>query len=871
MKVADIRQKFLHFFESKGHTIVPSSSLVPGNDPTLLFTNSGMVQFKDVFTGKETRPYSRATTSQRCLRAGGKHNDLENVGYTARHHTFFEMLGNFSFGDYFKQDAIRYGWELLTTVYGLPAEKLWVTVYQEDDEAYDIWLKEIGVPAERIIRIGDNKGARYASDNFWQMADTGPCGPCSEIFYDHGPDVWGGPPGSPEEDGDRYIEVWNLVFMQFERDQQGNMTPLPRPCVDTGMGLERIAAVLQHVHSNYEIDLFQNLIKAAARETGTSDLTNNSLKVIADHIRACSFMIVDGVIPGNVGRGYVLRRIIRRALRHGHQLGKTTPFFHQLVTDLVEQMGEAYPELAKSAEHVASVIRQEEVRFQETLVNGMRILNDELAALGKDGVLDGQTAFRLYDTFGFPFDLTADVCRERGFGVDQAGYDQAMAHQKAQAKASGKFKMAANLQYEGAQTRFEGYEHLQTSATIQALYVDGTLVDAVQEGQDAIVVLDTTPFYAESGGQVGDSGTLTGFGSAFDVVDTQKIQANVFGHHGAVSLGSLKVGDQVQALVDTDRRQATMRNHSATHLLHKALKQVLGEHVQQRGSLVDPDKTRFDFSHGAPVTATQIRDVEAIVNNEVLANNAVAARVMAFDDAVADGAMALFGEKYGDTVRVLDIGFSRELCGGTHVARTGDIGLFKIVSEGGVGEGVRRVEAITGHNAFGWVQNLNASVQQAAAILKTSPADLVERTRLQQEQLRAAEKEMDRIKAKLAAASSADLSSQAVQVKGTQLLALVVPNADPKSLRGLIDNLKNTLKSGIVLLATESDGKVSVAAGVTQDLTGKVKAGDLVSHVSAQIGGKGGGRPDMAMGGGTDTAALPGAVAGVQEWVESRL
>ncbi len=871
MKVADIRQKFLHFFESKGHTIVPSSSLVPGNDPTLLFTNSGMVQFKDVFTGKEARPYSRATTSQRCLRAGGKHNDLENVGYTARHHTFFEMLGNFSFGDYFKQDAIRYAWQLLTTVYGLPADKLWVTVYQEDDEAYDIWLKEIGVPAERIIRIGDNKGARYASDNFWQMADTGPCGPCSEIFYDHGPDVWGGPPGSPEEDGDRYIEVWNLVFMQFERDQQGNMTPLPRPCVDTGMGLERIAAVLQHVHSNYEIDLFQSLIKAAARETGTSDLSNNSLKVIADHIRACSFMIVDGVIPGNVGRGYVLRRIVRRALRHGHQLGKTTPFFHQLVTDLVEQMGEAYPELAKSAERVTSVIRQEEVRFQETLVNGMRILNDELAALGKGGVLDGQTAFRLYDTFGFPFDLTADVCRERDFGVDQAGYEQAMARQKAQAKASGKFKMATNLQYDGAQTRFEGYEHLQTTATVQALYVDGTMVDLVQEGQDAIVVLDNTPFYAESGGQVGDSGTLVGFGSTFDVVDTQKIQANVFGHHGTVSLGCLKVGDQVQAQVDAGRRAATVRNHSATHLLHKALKQVLGEHVQQRGSLVDPDKTRFDFSHGSPVTAAQIRDVEAIVNNEVLANNDVAARVMSFDEAVADGAMALFGEKYGDSVRVLDIGFSRELCGGTHVARTGDIGLFKIVSESGVGEGLRRVEAITGHNAFDWVQNLNASVQQVAAILKSNPADLVERARLQQEQLRAAEKEMDRIKAKLAAASSADLSSQAVSVKGVQLLALVIPNADPKSLRGLIDNLKNTLKSAIVLLATESDGKVSVAAGVTQDLTGKVKAGDLVSHVSAQIGGKGGGRPDMAMGGGTDAAALPGAVAGVQEWVESRL
>ena len=871
MKAADIRQKFLHFFESKAHTIVPSSSLVPGNDPTLLFTNSGMVQFKDVFTGKETRPYSRATSSQRCLRAGGKHNDLENVGYTARHHTFFEMLGNFSFGDYFKHDAIRYAWELLTTVYKLPAEKLWVTVYQEDDEAYDIWLKEIGVPAERIIRIGDNKGARYASDNFWQMADTGPCGPCSEIFYDHGPGVWGGPPGSPEEDGDRYIEIWNLVFMQFERDQQGNMTPLPRPCVDTGMGLERIAAVLQHVHSNYEIDLFQNLIKAAARETGTTDLSNNSLKVIADHIRACSFMIVDGVIPGNVGRGYVLRRIIRRALRHGYQLGKSTPFFHTLVADLVQEMGAAFPELAKAAERVSSVIRQEEVRFQETLVNGMRILNDELSALPKGGQLDGQTAFRLYDTFGFPFDLTADVCRERGFSVDQAGYDSAMAQQKAQAKASGKFKMAANLQYEGAQTQFKGYEQLQSPATVQALYVDGTAVDVVQEGQDAIIVLDTTPFYAESGGQVGDSGVLKGFGSAFDVIDTQKIQPNVFGHHGTVSLGSIKVGDALEAMVDTDRRQDTMRNHSATHLLHKALKQVLGDHVQQRGSLVDPDKTRFDFSHGAPVTPAQIRDVEAIVNREVLANTPVGSRVMAFDDAVAEGAMALFGEKYGDSVRVLDIGFSRELCGGTHVSRTGDIGLFKIVSEGGVGEGIRRIEAVTGRNAFEWVQNLNASVQQAAAVLRIPASDLVERTRLLQEQLRAGEKEVDRLKAKLAAASSADLSSQAIEVKGARLLAAVIPNADPKALRGMIDNLKNTLKSGIVLLAAESEGKISVAAGVTSDLTGKVKAGDLVSHVSAQIGGKGGGRPDMAMGGGTDVGALPAAVAGVHDWVESRL
>jgi len=872
MKSSEIRQKFLQFFQSKGHQIVPSSSLVPSNDPTLLFTNSGMVQFKDVFTGKEARSYTRATSSQRSVRAGGKHNDLENVGYTARHHTFFEMLGNFSFGDYFKRDAIQYAWELLTKVYGLPAEKLWVTVYHEDDEAYDIWANEVGVPPERIIRIGDNKGARYASDNFWQMADTGPCGPCSEIFYDHGPDVWGGPPGSPEEDGDRYIEIWNLVFMQFERDAAGNMPRLPKPCVDTGMGLERVSAVLQHVHSNYEIDMFQALIAAAARETHTTDLAENSLKVIADHIRACSFLVVDGIIPSNEGRGYVLRRIVRRALRHGYKLGQTKPFFYRLVPDLVKEMGEAYPELANNADRVAQVLKQEEERFGETLENGMRILDGALAGVAPGSALDGTTLFTLYDTYGFPVDLTADICRERGVEVDLEGFEVAMTRQREQARAAGKFKMAEGLSYEGASTRFEGYEQLSLDdVAVTALYVDGTKVDSMAAGQQGVVVLDATPFYAESGGQVGDSGVLTGFGSAFDVVDTQKIQANVFGHHGTVSLGSLKVGDQVQAQVDTGRRAATVRNHSATHLLHKALKQVLGEHVQQRGSLVDPDKTRFDFSHGSPVTAVQIRDVEAIVNNEVLANNDVAARVMSFDEAVADGAMALFGEKYGDSVRVLDIGFSRELCGGTHVARTGDIGLFKIVSESGVGEGVRRVEAITGHNAFGWVQNLNASVQQAAAILKSNPADLVERTRLQQEQLRAAEKEMDRLKAKLAAASSADLSSQAVQVKGVQLLALVIPNADPKSLRGLIDNLKNTLKSAIVLLATESDGKVSVAAGVTQDLTGKVKAGDLVSHVSAQIGGKGGGRPDMAMGGGTDAAALPGAVAGVQQWVESRL
>ncbi|MGA0584220.1 MAG: alanine--tRNA ligase, partial [Castellaniella sp.] len=719
MKTSEIRQKFLSFFESKGHQIVPSSPLVPGNDPTLLFTNAGMVQFKDVFTGKDTRSYQRATTAQRCVRAGGKHNDLENVGYTARHHTFFEMLGNFSFGDYFKRDAITYAWTLLTEVYGLPKEKLWVTVYQEDDEAYDIWAQEIGVPRERIIRIGDNKGARYASDNFWQMADTGPCGPCSEIFYDHGPDIWGGPPGSPEEDGDRYIEIWNLVFMQFERDAQGTMHPLPKPCVDTGMGLERISAVLQHVHSNYEIDLFQALIRAAARETGCADLADNSLKVIADHIRACGFLVVDGVIPGNEGRGYVLRRIIRRALRHGHKLGQKGLFFHRLVADLVGQMGDAYPELAAQQSRVEQVLRQEEERFGETLENGMRILESALAALPAGQALDGQTLFTLYDTYGFPVDLTADICRERSIPVDLEGFEQAMAHQREQARAAGKFRAAADLAYDGVDTRFNGYEHLEGEATVTALYVDGASVASITQGQAAVVVLDATPFYAESGGQVGDTGLISGATARFQVADTQKIQSAVFGHHGRLAEGALAVGDVVRTHVDGQRRADTMRNHSATHLMHKALRQVLGGHVQQRGSLVDPEKTRFDFAHDAPMTAAQIAQVEVIVNDEILANQAVQARHMAYDEAVAGGAMALFGEKYGDVVRVLDIGFSRELCGGTHVARTGDIGLFKIVSEGGVAAGIRRVEAITGRNALAWVQRTRETLDQAAGLLKT--------------------------------------------------------------------------------------------------------------------------------------------------------
>ncbi len=873
MKSSEIRQKFLQFFQSKGHTIVPSASLVPGNDPTLLFTNSGMVQFKDVFTGKETRSYTRATSSQRSVRAGGKHNDLENVGYTARHHTFFEMLGNFSFGDYFKRDAIQYAWELLTQVYKLPAEKLWVTVYQEDDEAYDIWATEVGVPRERIIRIGDNKGSRYASDNFWQMADTGPCGPCSEIFYDHGPDVWGGPPGSPEEDGDRYIEIWNLVFMQFERDAAGNMTPLPKPCVDTGMGLERIAAVLQGVHSNYEIDLFQNLIRAAARETGVKNLEDNSLKVIADHIRACAFLIVDGVIPSNEGRGYVLRRIVRRALRHGYKLGQTKPFFYKLVPDLVAEMGQAYPELTQAAERVAQVLKQEEERFGETLEHGMKILDGALAGVPAGGQLDGTTLFTLYDTYGFPVDLTADICRERNVEVDMAGFDAAMARQRDQARAAGKFKMAEGLSYEGADTRFEGYEKLELDGVkVTALYVDGTQVERVQAGQHAVVVLDATPFYAESGGQVGDTGLLEGGGARFAVADTLKIQAGVFGHHGVLESGSLAVGDTLLARVDAVRRARTVRNHSATHLMHKALRQVLGAHVQQRGSLVDPDKTRFDFAHDAPLSAEQIAQVEAIVNAEVLANQPTQARVMAYDDAVKGGAMALFGEKYGDTVRVLDIGFSRELCGGTHVSRTGDIGLFKIVTEGGVAAGVRRVEAITGDNALAWVQSQNALLLRAAGMLRTTPADLPERLAQVQEQLRTLEKDLEQARGKLAASAGNDLAAKAAEVKGVKVLAASLGDIDPKALRGMVDNLKDRLKSAVVLLASAGgDGKISLVGGVTADLTGRVKAGDLVGFVAGQVGGKGGGRPDMAMGGGNDAQALPAAVASVQGWVDERL
>ncbi|MGF6568564.1 alanyl-tRNA synthetase [Paraburkholderia sp. GAS333] len=874
MKAAEIREKFLKFFESKGHTIVRSSSLVPGNDPTLLFTNSGMVQFKDVFLGAESRPYSRATTAQRSVRAGGKHNDLENVGYTARHHTFFEMLGNFSFGDYFKRDAIHYCWELLTKVYQLPADKLTVTVYQEDDEAFAIWENEIGVPKERIIRIGDNKGARYASDNFWTMGDTGPCGPCSEVFYDHGPEIWGGPPGSPEEDGDRFIEIWNLVFMQFNRDPQGNMTKLPKQSVDTGMGLERLAAVLQHVHSNYEIDLFQSLIKAAARETATTDLTNNSLKVIADHIRACSFLIVDGVIPGNEGRGYVLRRIVRRAIRHGYKLGKKGSFFHRMVPDLVEQMGAAYPELKEAEQRVTDVLRQEEERFFETIEHGMSILESALTDLDAKGgkTLDGELAFKLHDTYGFPLDLTADVCREREVTVDEAAFDEAMARQREQARAAGKFKIAQGLEYSGAKTTFHGYEEvIFDDAKVIALYVDGVSVQEARDGQQAVVVLDHTPFYAESGGQVGDQGVLANASVRFAVADTLKVQADVVGHHGTVEQGTLKVGDVVKAEIDAVRRARTQRNHSATHLMHKALREVLGSHVQQKGSLVDADKTRFDFAHNSPMTDEQIRRVEEIVNAEVLANAPGIVRVMPFDEAVKGGAMALFGEKYGDEVRVLDLGFSRELCGGTHVQRTGDIGLFKIVMEGGVAAGIRRVEAITGDNAVRFVQDLDARINAAAAVLKAQPSELTQRISQVQDQVKALEKELSALKSKMASSQGDELAGQAVEVGGVHVLAATLEGADVKTLRETVDKLKDKLKSAAIVLAAVDGGKVSLIAGVTADASKKVKAGELVNFVAQQVGGKGGGRPDMAQAGGTEPANLPAALAGVKAWVEGQL
>ncbi|HTP98975.1 MAG TPA: alanine--tRNA ligase [Casimicrobiaceae bacterium] len=880
MQVADIRRRFIDYFVAQGHTHVPSSSLVPGNDPTLLFVNSGMVQFKDVFTGVDKRPYKRATTSQRSVRAGGKHNDLENVGYTARHHTFFEMLGNFSFGDYFKRDAIRYAWDLLTKEYGLPPERLWATVYIEDDEAYDIWRKDIGLPAERVVRIGDNKGARYASDNFWQMADTGPCGPCSEIFYDHGPEVFGGPPGSPDADGDRYIEIWNLVFMQFDRQKDASgeftMTPLPKPCVDTGMGLERLAAVLQHVHSNYEIDLFVALIKAAARETGASDLDNPSLKVIADHIRACSFLIVDGVIPSSDGRGYVLRRIIRRAIRHGYQLGQKEPFFYRLVEDLDRQMGAAYPELTRDKKRVADVLKAEEERFGETIENGMKILSASLDRLATSGgkVLDAETAFTLYDTFGFPLDLTADVARGKGVTVDEAGFDAAMNAQRERARAASNFKMGATVGYSGPKTTFRGYETLAEEGRVVALYKEGAAVDSLAAGEQGIVVLDRTPFYAESGGQVGDRGELTKGGTCltlFAVSDTQKIQPDVFGHAGEVKTGELRVGDTVAAQVDHDARGRTMRNHSATHLMHKALREVLGSHVQQKGSLVDPDKTRFDFAHSAPMTDDEIRRVEEIVNAEILENHPTTARVMPIDEAQKLGAVMLFGEKYADEVRVLDIGSSRELCGGTHVARTGDIGFFKITGEGGVAAGVRRVEAMTGRGALAYVQAQEAKLNAAASAMKAPVAEIAARIAQLMESARNTEKELARLKAKAAESAGDDLASSAIDVKGAKVLAASLDGADAKALRETMDKLKDKLKSAAIVLGSVADGKVTLIAGVTSDLTAKVKAGELVNHVAQQVGGKGGGRPDMAQAGGTNPAALPAALKSVRDFVEQRL
>jgi alanyl-tRNA synthetase len=870
VKSSEIRTGFLEYFRSKGHEIVPSSPLVPANDPTLLFVNSGMVQFKDVFLGKERRAYKRATTAQRSLRAGGKHNDLENVGYTARHHTFFEMLGNFSFGDYFKKDAIQFAWELLTRVYGLAPERLWTTVYESDEEAYELWTRMIGVPPERCVRIGDKPGGqKYQSDNFWQMADTGPCGPCSEIFYDHGPGVEGGPPGSPDADGDRYIEIWNLVFMQFNRDDQGVLHPLPKPSVDTGMGLERIAAVLQGKHSNYEIDLFQDLIKAAARETRQKELKNPSLNVIADHIRACSFLVVDGVIPGNEGRGYVLRRVIRRAIRHGYKLGQKQPFFHRLVEDLHRVMGDAYPELRKAKARVTDVLKQEEERFAETLENGMSVLESALASGEK--LLDGDTVFRLYDTFGFPVDLTADIARERGVRIDMAGFEAAMDQQRERARAASKFAAASTLEYEGSKTEFHGYETLTLPAKVAALYREGAKVQALKSGDQGTVVLDRTPFYAEAGGQVGDRGELAAAGGTFEVVDTQKIQADVYGHQGVLKTGTLKVGDKVEARVDTALRARTMRNHSVTHIMHKALREVLGPHVQQKGSLVDADKTRFDFSHDKPVSEAELREVEHRVNAEILANTPTRAQVMPIEEAKNSGAVMLFGEKYGNEVRVLDIGTSREFCGGTHVVRTGDIGLFKIYSEGGVAAGIRRIEATTGSTALAMVDRQLQELAQVAKQVRAQPGAVEKAVGALLEEKKALEKELGRLRSRLALGQGQDLASQAIDVKGAKVLVATLDGADAKTLRETLDKLKDRLKSAAIVLGSVSDGKVALIAGVTADLTGKLKAGELVNYVAQQVGGKGGGRADMAQAGGTEPAKLPVALQSVKSWVEQRV
>ena len=873
MKTTELRQKFLKFFESKGHTIVRSSSLVPHDDPTLLFTNAGMNQFKDVFLGFDKRPYNRATTAQKCVRAGGKHNDLENVGYTARHHTFFEMMGNFSFGDYFKRDAIHFAWEFLTSPewLNIPKEKLLATVYAEDDEAYNIWLNEIGMPAERIVRIGDNKGAKYASDNFWQMGDTGPCGPCSEIFYDHGEEIWGGIPGSPEEDGDRWIEIWNCVFMQFNRDEQGNMNPLPKPSVDTGMGLERMAAVMQHVHSNYEIDLFQDLLKAVARETGAPfSMEEPSLKVIADHIRSCSFLIADGVLPSNEGRGYVLRRIIRRAVRHGYKLGQSKPFFHKLVADLVKEMGDAYPELKEKQVQIEEALKNEESRFAQTLETGMALLENALAKGSKK--LDGEIIFKLYDTYGFPYDLTADICRERNIELDEAGFEREMEAQRARARAAQSFKANAQLPYEGQDTEFKGYSERQTESKVLALYKDGEQVNELNEGDEGAIVIDFTPFYAESGGQVGDVGYIFAGENRFEVHDTQKIKAAVFGQFGVQTSGRLKVGDSVTAKVDDEIRNANMRNHSATHLMHKALRDVLGEHVEQKGSLVTAESTRFDISHPQAVTAEEIAEVERRVNEAILANVAVNAAIMSMEDAQKTGAMMLFGEKYGDEVRVLQMGgFSTELCGGTHVSRTGDIGLFKIISEGGIAAGVRRIEAITGLNALKWAQEQERLIKDIIAETKAqTEKDVLAKIQASAAHAKALEKELARAKAELAVHAGAKLLDDAKDLGTAKLVAAQI-EADAAALREIVTDLTGKSDNAVILLAAVNDGKVSLCAGVSKALTGKVKAGDLVKFAAEQVGGKGGGRPDLAQAGGTDAAKLPAVLDGVKDWVGAKL
>ncbi|WP_127404535.1 alanine--tRNA ligase [Neisseria meningitidis] len=873
MKTSELRQKFLKFFETKGHTVVRSSSLVPHDDPTLLFTNAGMNQFKDVFLGFDKRPYSRATTAQKCVRAGGKHNDLENVGYTARHHTFFEMMGNFSFGDYFKRDAIHFAWEFLTSPewLNIPKDKLLATVYAEDDEAYNIWLNEIGMPSERIVRIGDNKGAKYASDNFWQMGDTGPCGPCSEIFYDHGEEIWGGIPGSPEEDGDRWIEIWNCVFMQFNRDEQGNMNPLPKPSVDTGMGLERMAAVMQHVHSNYEIDLFQDLLKAVARETGAPfSMEEPSLKVIADHIRSCSFLIADGVLPSNEGRGYVLRRIIRRAVRHGYKLGQSKPFFHKLVADLVKEMGGAYPELKEKQAQIEEALKNEESRFAQTLETGMALLENALVKGGK--TLGGEIIFKLYDTYGFPYDLTADICRERNIEPDEAGFEREMEAQRARARAAQSFKANAQLPYDGQDTEFKGYSERQTESKVLALYKDGEQVNELNEGDSGAVVIDFTPFYAESGGQVGDVGYIFSGENRFEVRDTQKIKAAVFGQFGVQTSGRLKVGDSVTAKVDDEIRNANMRNHSATHLMHKALRDVLGRHVEQKGSLVTAESTRFDISHPQAVTAEEIAEVERRVNEAVLANVAVNAAIMSMEDAQKTGAMMLFGEKYGDEVRVLQMGgFSTELCGGTHVSRTGDIGLFKIISEGGIAAGVRRIEAITGLNALKWAQEQERLVKDIIAETKAqTEKDVLAKIQAGAAHAKALEKELARAKAELAVHAGAKLLDDAKDLGAAKLVAAQI-EADAAALREIVTDLTGKSDNAVILLAAVNDGKVSLCAGVSKALTGKVKAGDLVKFAAEQVGGKGGGRPDLAQAGGTDAGKLPEMLVSVESWLCQKL